>query len=122
MEVFRATVAADIACLGALRHSLTAWLEHAGVTEPPRSDVVLATHEAAANAIEHSGTRTPIGVQGDITDRTVSIEISDAGQWKPGGPPSDERGRGLALITALVTKLEVRKNELGTTLRLMQRL
>jgi serine/threonine-protein kinase RsbW len=120
MEAFRATLTADTASLGALRRSLACWLEVSGVNEPPRSDVVLATHEAAANAIEHSGSFGPIGVHGDITGRTVSIEISDTGRWKPGRAPNDERGRGLALMTALVTTLEVRRNELGTTLRLMR--
>ena len=121
MEMFRATVSADIACLGALRRSLTAWLECAGVTEPPRSDVVLATHEAAANAIEHSGTLEPIGVHGDITGGPCRSRSRIRGSGSQEGRPTTARPRPRA-DHGIVTKLEVRKNEVGTTLRLMQRL
>lgn len=120
MEGFQSTLPSDFAVLGALRRSLTTWLEKAGVADPPRADVVLATHEAAANAIEHAGAARPIDVRARLVDGTLTIEISDSGRWKAANPADEERGRGLMLIAKLVSKVEIETDKRGTTLRLLQ--
>ena len=119
MEGFQSTVPPDFAVLGGLRRSLTAWLEKAGVADPPRGDVVLATHEAAANAIEHAGSAGPIDVRARLVGRTLTIEITDSGRWKVANPADDERGRGLILIAGLVSEMKLQADTSGTTLRLV---
>ncbi len=119
MEGFQSTVPPDFAILGGLRRSLTAWLEKAGVADPPRGDVVLATHEAAANAIEHAGSAGPIDVRARLVGRTLTIEITDSGRGKVANPADEERGRGLILIAALVSEMKLQADTSGTTLRLV---
>ena len=119
MEGFQSTVPPDFAVLGGLRRSLTAWLEKAGVADPPGGDVVLATHEAAANAIEHAGSASPVDVRARLVGRTLTIEIMDSGRWKVANPTDEERGRGLILIAGLVSEMELQADTSGTTLRLV---
>ena len=59
MGHFETRVEPALTALASLRHSLDAWLEGGGMGEPPRAAVVLATHEAVANAIQHAGARVP---------------------------------------------------------------
>jgi hypothetical protein len=48
------------------------------------------------------------------------IEVSDQGQWRPARSVNDERGRGLMLIAALVSDLNVTAAPTGTTVRMTQ--
>lgn len=120
MEGFQSTVPPDFAVLGELRRALTTWLEEAGVADPPRGDVVLATHEAAANAIEHSGSTNSVDVRARIAGRSLTIEISDTGRWKAADPADEERGRGLKLIAGLVSEVDLHTDKGSTTVRLLQ--
>ena len=122
MESFLQMIPPDVARLASLRRALSDWLERSGVADPPRADLVLATHEAAANAIEHGNPEQPFEVRGEIIDGVLTVEISDTGQWEASRTGNDERGRGLMLIKALVSKLEIRTGLYGTTLRLLQQL
>jgi anti-sigma regulatory factor (Ser/Thr protein kinase) len=122
MEPFLQMIPPDVARLASLRRALSDWLERSGVADPPRADLVLATHEAAANAIEHGNPEQPFEVRGEINDRVLKVEISDTGRWEASRTGNDERGRGLVLIKALVSKLEIRTGRYGTTLRLLQQL
>ena len=89
--------------------------------DPSLSDVLLATHEAAANAIEHAASFTPIEIRARIAAATVAVEIRDYGRWKDAECGNEERGRGLKLIDNLAAvKLET--DEDGTTLRLLRRI
>ena len=120
MEGFHSTVPADFAVLGDLRRVLTTWLEEVGVADPPRGDVVLATHEATANAIEHSGSTEPVDVRARIAGRRLTVEISDTGRWKAANSEDNERGRGLKLIAGLVSEVDLHTDKGGTTVRLLQ--
>ena len=119
IERFHSSLPPDTAALAGLRRSLSLWLEAADVSDPPRGDVVLATHEVAANAIEHAGSASPIEVRARLVEGTITVEISDRGRWAP-RVTDIERGRGLPLIAALVSKLEVRTDQRGTVVRLVQ--
>jgi anti-sigma regulatory factor (Ser/Thr protein kinase) len=107
--------------LASLRQKLTAWLERAGVEDGARSNVVLATHEAAANALEHGASTEPVAVSAHLTDSLITVEINDRGRWKVQSSPDEERGRGLLLIENLVSDVEIRRDARGTTLRLLYR-
>jgi len=118
---FEHEVDLSLAALAPLRHAFTAWLENRGLSESSRVAVILATHEAVANAIQHSGTIDPIRVRADAAPDYVTIEISDNGAWRaPDDPPSPERGRGLTLIRSLVSDAEIATDGAGTIVRLRQ--
>ena len=86
-----------------------------------RDAVILATHEAVANAIQHSGTADRVRVRADAKPDGLTIEITDDGVWKiPDDPPSQERGRGLSLIRSLVSDATIDTDAGGTTVRLHQ--
>ena len=103
MSDFHTCVSAGFAELATVRHSLSAWLERAGVADPPRADVVLATHEATANAVEHSSSVTPVVISARVAGGMIVIQVNDKGHWKT-PEANEERGRGLAMIAALVRR------------------
>lgn len=123
MEEFLFRLPPDLAVLAELRRDLAAWLQRIeAVSEPDVVDIVLATHEAAANAIEHS--EDPFGpglVTAWLIDGVLTVEIRDSGNWTAEHPVIDDRGRGLKLIENLVDEVRIKKNPRGTTLRLVHR-
>src|SRR5690242_17971506 len=121
MGHFETHVEPTLTSLAPLRLALDAWLVGGGMTEPPRAAVVLATHEAVANAIQHAGSAAPVHVRAESDSDGVVIEVSDDGNWKPPTePPSEERGRGLTLIRSLVSDAQIRTGQRGTTVRIHQ--
>lgn len=109
----------DPRSLRELRVSLAGWLASQGLSEASTRAIVLATHEAAANAIEHSGTRRGATVRARIEGRTARVEVKNEGDWKPATFDDDERGRGLLLITALMSGFEIDTDATGTTIRMV---
>jgi anti-sigma regulatory factor (Ser/Thr protein kinase) len=122
MQRFEFTLPLDARVLASLRETLTAWLERIGVPDEDRASVVLATHEAAANAIEHADSVEPVAIEARFADGTVSVEIRDSGRWKAQRHADELRGRGLLLIKKLVTDFEIQTHPSGTTLRLHYRI
>ena len=119
---FERDVDPAVAVLAPLRHALRAWLESRDLSARSRDAVILATHEAVANAIQHSGTADRIRVRADAEPDGLTIEISDGGSWRiPTDPPPIERGRGLNLIRSLVSTATIDTDAAGTTVRLHQR-
>ena len=91
------------------------------MSERSREAVILATHEAVANAIQHSGTADRIRVRADATPDGLTIMVADAGAWRiPDDPPPLERGRGLNLIHSLVSDATIETDAGGTTVLLRQ--
>jgi signal transduction histidine kinase/ActR/RegA family two-component response regulator len=85
----------------ALRRSLHALLEDAGVDPDQAYDLLLAACEAATNAIEHAQepTEPHIDVAARVADGQIRITVRDYGQWRERGPSLD-RGRGSTLMSA----------------------
>lgn len=90
------------------------------MAEPARSEIVLATHEAAANAIEHAASSAPIEIRARRAVASVVVEVRDHGRWQPPRVGTEARGRGLKLIESLVSAVTIETDEDGTTLRLLQ--
>ncbi|MGK5112562.1 SpoIIE family protein phosphatase [Geodermatophilus sp. CPCC 205506] len=118
---------ADPARLAGVRRELAAWAAAAGLPYETVDDLQLALGEALANAVEHAYTGAGVGagdgacayrVARDL-DGGVLVEVRDNGVWRP--PPEDRghRGRGLELITALASDVEVARGPDGggTTVR-----
>lgn len=108
--------------LSDLRAALDQWLGRGAIGEEARAAIVLATHEALANAIDHSRSRGAVLVCGRISAGVVLIEVQDSGEWLPAVFEDEARGRGLMLITGLMHELEIDTGDPGTTLRMAFRL
>jgi anti-sigma regulatory factor (Ser/Thr protein kinase) len=84
--------------------------------ERRRGDVVLATHEALATAIEHSASVRSILVRVEADKDEFTIEVSDDGVWKT-ARTSEELGRGLGMIRSLVSETQITTDKRGATVR-----
>jgi anti-sigma regulatory factor (Ser/Thr protein kinase) len=84
-----------------LRRGLRALLADAGLDEERAYDLLLATCEAATNAIEHAQdpTEPVIEVRVTVRDGAVEIAVHDTGQWRE-RTSSMDRGRGSMLMSA----------------------
>jgi anti-sigma regulatory factor (Ser/Thr protein kinase) len=89
-----------------MRRSLVSWLEAKGASEAVRGAVMLATHEAAANAMEHGQPESPVTVtasQGD--DGGFIVEVTNHGGWRE--PKPGHTGRGLAMMRELMSEVAI---------------
>ena len=88
------------------------------------AEILLATTEAFANAVEHPQDPTShlVDVTGAITDHTVTISIRDYGTWKSEQTSKEEGGLGLLLMEVLRDTVQVDAFEGGTTVRMQRRL
>jgi anti-sigma regulatory factor (Ser/Thr protein kinase) len=82
-----------------------------------RDAVVLAVHEAAANAIEHAG--ATVTIRGARDEDRLIVVVSNEGRWT-GSTPTDDlaRGRGLTIMDGLMSKLEISRGAGRTTVRM----
>ena len=108
--------------LATLRAEIDGWLRGEKVPAESRVAVILAAHEAAANAVEHSRSSAEVVVRGRVVNDLVMLEVHDQGQWKAETSDDDERGRGLSLITSLVDELEIERTDAGSAIRMQLRI
>ncbi|NEK59796.1 response regulator [Geodermatophilus sabuli] len=86
----------------ALRRRLRALFADAGLDDDRAYDLVLATCEAATNAIEHAQDPTEpfIDVAAEVVGGRVEIAVRDYGRWRE-RVASMDRGRGSMLMSAI---------------------
>ena len=110
------TVPADLGSMDLVRDALRAWLEGAPVGRTDAEDIVLATWEACANAIEHAvdPTERTVRVRASLDDSRIRVVVTDTGAWAPYSVRRD-RGLGLRLMRALALSVEVVQDPEGTT-------
>ncbi|MGH3017637.1 MAG: SpoIIE family protein phosphatase [Gaiellaceae bacterium] len=105
----------DTESLKTMRRELERWLADASVPDHDARDVVLASWEAGANAIEHA--QAPEGssfhLDAVLAGDRIRVEVADEGRWKE---PSarENRGLGLRLIEALMASVDVDRRDSGT--------
>ena len=105
------------------RDSLRDWLRNEGVPDAVREEIVLACGEACANSIEHAYRfgRGEIRIAlGWADDGTIVVEVRDRGSWRQ--PDSGDRGRGLAIIRALMDEVSIEHDDEGTLLTMRRAL
>ncbi|MDA0142155.1 SpoIIE family protein phosphatase [Solirubrobacter deserti] len=92
--------------LAVVREAMRGWLESAGVDRGDGEMLVLAAGELCANAVEHA---YPEGRDGAVEvamardpGGTVSLVVRDRGRWRPPAVDPGDRGRGLAIVRALM--------------------
>jgi len=105
--------------LDLVRDALRTWLDSAPVTMSESHDIVLATWEACANAVEHpDGTESDtFAVRAELEDSSVLVTVTDRGRWHEETARPD-RGLGIQLIRAVMSSVEIDTGESGTRVRL----
>jgi anti-sigma regulatory factor (Ser/Thr protein kinase) len=111
----------DSGTLYALRAAVQAHLGRFSLSEDQVSDVVLAVHELAANAIAHGAGRGRLRMW--VTAGLLSCEIADTGPADPvtacgpaevADPWPVEDGHGLWLVRQVASHLDLRSGPRGT--------
>ena len=116
---------ADLRSLVVVRAAVAASLAREGWRGESAARVILAAHEATANAIEHgSHPSGVVEIEFSIDGDRATLRVADDG--RPGGPalrgssaapadPTGERGRGLIIMEAIAERFELRRrDERGT--------
>jgi anti-sigma regulatory factor (Ser/Thr protein kinase) len=115
---------ADSRRLRELRTRVARWLEGAGVASNVVPDIVIALNEAASNSMVHAYASTQerghVRVSLTIDQQEISAVVFDDGRWRERGDQHD--GRGLELMTALMTDVRVEHTDTGTRVHLARRL
>lgn len=104
--------------LAVVREAMRGWLASADVDRGDAEMLVLAAAELCANAVEHAypGEREgSVEVALSRGRNGISLVVRDRGRWRP--PPADPgvRGRGLAIVRALMTAVDIDEGADGTT-------
>ena len=112
-------VPANLGSLEIVREALRIWLDPAPLEVDDAHDVVLATWEACANAVEHAQSPRDefIDVFAEVVDSSVLIRVEDSGRWVP---PVERmnRGLGLKLMHAAMTTVRFDSSAAGTSVRI----
>jgi anti-sigma regulatory factor (Ser/Thr protein kinase) len=105
---FEAELPPDLAHLWLLRRRLSDWLAAAEVEASASDAIVLATHEAAGNAMQHAGASVFVLASRDLNG--VTVVVRNAGRWKA-SEGSELRGRGLPLMRGLMSSVDVESDD-----------
>jgi anti-sigma regulatory factor (Ser/Thr protein kinase) len=102
-----------------LRKELGAWLRRLNASDHETFDILLASGEALANAVEHPLERRMNMVMFSAVEweGNVLMTVRDFGHWPTVGEQPD-RGWGLQLMRALMDWVEIAKSDSGTTVTL----
>jgi PAS domain S-box-containing protein len=120
-EPLHLEVSTDPTRLRDVRRHLAGWMRRSGASEEDVEIAQMACHEACSNAIEHGygfgeGSFT---IDAQMENGKVVLEVIDRGTWvdRPeGGLP--HRGRGLALMKALMDAVQLSHDGDGTKVRM----
>jgi anti-sigma regulatory factor (Ser/Thr protein kinase)/putative methionine-R-sulfoxide reductase with GAF domain len=107
-------LAADPGVLASARRSVRRWLKRHNVGDREAGDITLAVGEACTNAIEHAYSPAPaeFTLAASLDDGVVTIAVRDRGEWRPARGIG--RGRGLAIVRAVMDEVEVNRDPSGT--------
>ncbi|MET9368825.1 SpoIIE family protein phosphatase [Streptomyces griseoflavus] len=117
---------AESAQLAPVRKALRDWL---GQCELPRhtvQNVLVAAGEACANAIEHGhrdAPGDPVRLRAEARAGDLRLTVADSGRWKTPQPGAGtHRGRGVALMHALMQRVTITSGATGTTVDMHTRI
>ncbi|MET9441069.1 SpoIIE family protein phosphatase [Streptomyces sp. NPDC006610] len=117
---------AESAQLAPVRKALRGWLAQCDLPTETVQNVLVAAGEACANAIEHGHRHTPgdaVRLRAEATVDTLRLTVADSGRWKdpqPGLAP--HRGRGVAIMRALMQQVAITPGPCGTTVDMQMRI
>ena len=112
--------------LASVRATLRAWLRSCDVGARITQDVLVATGEAIANAIEHGHRDRPgeqVRLRAVSTANQLRLTVTDSGRWRA-TPPGDRglRGHGIGLMRALMQDVTIEPGPSGTTVDMYVRI
>ena len=118
----RMHLAADPATLADVRRVMRRWLRERGADDDDVTEITLAVGEACANAIEHAYSPGPAWFELDATESAgdVTIAVRDTGRWREAR--GDNRGRGLRIIDAAMSDVQLTPTSTGTEIVMHRRL
>jgi serine/threonine-protein kinase RsbW len=103
--------------LADFRSRLGRWLQPSCAPDSVVCDIVLAVDEACTNCIDHAYSAADTGIiriEAELSGGQVGVNVVDFGVWRaPAYSPT--RGRGLPIIQALSTRVDVVTSADGTT-------
>jgi serine/threonine-protein kinase RsbW/stage II sporulation protein AB (anti-sigma F factor) len=101
--------------LARLRRVARSWMEAVGTPAVAAGDVLVALSEAATNAVLHAYPPDAPGqvrIRGRRLHDELEVVVEDDGRWRD--RPADHDGRGLGIIRALSTALDVTRGAHGS--------
>ncbi len=110
--------------LAVARAAVRDWLAAAHVGADGVQDVVLATGEALANAVEHGSADD--GSQRMRLEmrlgpgREIGVVVADEGGWRPPAADPGLRGQGIRIMRAVMDEVEIDRGDAGTTIRMVR--
>ncbi|WP_231647415.1 SpoIIE family protein phosphatase [Planomonospora sphaerica] len=117
---------AESSQLAPVRTALRDWLSRCELNPSMIQNVLVAAGEACANAIEHGHRHAPghmIRLRAVATARDLHLTVADTGRWKPPQPEANpHRGRGVALMRALMHHVTIEPGAAGTTVDMHARI
>ncbi|WP_329575060.1 SpoIIE family protein phosphatase [Kitasatospora sp. NBC_01250] len=112
--------------LAPVRKALRTWLDQCGLPTHTVQNVLVAAGEACANAIEHGHRHAPgarIHLRAAATAADLRLTVADTGTWKVPQPEANaHRGRGVALMNALMQQVTITPGIAGTVVDMHTRI
>jgi anti-sigma regulatory factor (Ser/Thr protein kinase) len=101
-------------------HTSSAWNSPfvAGVPDESAADIVLVVNEACTNCVEHAYSGQRLGtmvLDAELAQGEIRARITDQGSWKTPAADPDNGGRGLLLMRALSSAVDLDPAPTGTT-------
>ncbi|WP_250563320.1 SpoIIE family protein phosphatase [Sphaerisporangium fuscum] len=120
------TFPAESAQLAPVRTALRDWLGRCELSALVTQNVLVSAGEACANAIEHGSgydAGQSIRLRAVVTADDLRVTVTDTGRWKPPRPEAGRhRGRGIALMRALMDEVVIDRGTAGTTVDMQTRI
>lgn len=125
----RETLRADPGAPATARLLLRDWLAALGWPADEAGQLVLVVNETVTNAVQHAyptGRAGAVGIRaepisGPSGRRRVVLTVEDSGVWRDPRPGRNEPWRGLHLIRAVATSIEIRGSAVGTRVKVISK-
>ncbi len=120
------TFPAESSQLAPVRRALRSWLTQCQLPPQTVQNVLVSAGEACANAIEHGHRHSPgdtIRLRAEAFVDDLHLTVVDTGRWMPPRPePGARRGRGIALMRAMMQQVTITPGSAGTTVDMYTRI
>ncbi|MFJ1730639.1 SpoIIE family protein phosphatase [Streptomyces sp. NPDC088254] len=112
--------------LAPVRKALRSWLDRCELPPDTVQNILVAAGEACANAIEHGHRHAPgdpVRLRAEALVDDLCLTVADTGRWKTPQPElNTHRGRGVALMRALMQQVTITSSTGGTTVNMHTRI